>query len=173
MNINTSLVVTILGKDRPGLVEKVSAVVVEHGGDWLESHLSSMAGYFGGILHVLVSSGKASSLRAALEDLRSEGLEVVVQGSPHSEASRNERRVELEVVGSDRPGIISRISKAIADRGINVAELESECTSAPMSGGDIFRARACLLVPSGVALRDLRADLQEISADLMVDINIE
>ena len=41
-----SLVVTVIGKDRPGLVELVSAVVEEYGGDWVESRMSRLAGEF-------------------------------------------------------------------------------------------------------------------------------
>ena len=46
-----SLVVTVIGKDRPGLVESVSAVVEEHGGSWVESRMSRLAGEFAGILY--------------------------------------------------------------------------------------------------------------------------
>ena len=74
-----SLVVTVIGKDRPGLVELVSAVVEEHGGDWVESRMSRLAGEFAGILRVSVPAARADALSEGLEGLRSDGLRVVVE----------------------------------------------------------------------------------------------
>ena len=66
-----SLVVTVIGKDRPGLVESVSAVVEAHGGNWVESRMSRLAGEFAGILRVSVPAAGVEALSKSLEALRS------------------------------------------------------------------------------------------------------
>ena len=48
------LVMTVIGQDRPGLVESVAALVAENGGNWLESRMSRLGGHFAGILRVEV-----------------------------------------------------------------------------------------------------------------------
>jgi len=50
----------------------------------------------------------------------------------------------------------------LAGRGVNVEELESEVTSAPMSGEALFTARAVLRVPAEHSLAVLRADLDRL-----------
>ena len=51
--------------------------------------------------------------------------------------------------------------------------ITTECVSAPMGGGDLFQAKARVLVPAGVKLEGVRGDLEKIAADLMVDIDFQ
>lgn len=166
-----SLVVTVIGKDRPGLVESVSAVVEEHGGSWVESRMSRLAGEFAGILRVSVPAAQAEGLAGALEALRAGGLHVVVERG-FEETAEEGHLIVLELIGSDRPGIVHKISEALAARGVNVDELNTECEGAPWSGDTLFKAMARLRAPKGLDLDQLRESLEAIAADLMVDISI-
>ena len=166
-----SLVVTVIGKDRPGLVESVSAVVEAHGGSWVESRMSRLAGEFAGILRVSVPAAQADALSGALEALRAGGLRVVVERG-FEETAEEGHLIVLELIGSDRPGIVHKISEALAARGVNVDELNTECEGAPWSGGTLFKAMARLRAPKGLDLDQLRESLEAIAADLMVDISI-
>src|SRR5436189_2198459 len=74
-----SLVMTVIGQDRPGLVESVAAIVAEHGGNWLESRMSRLGGQFAGILRVEVPADDESSLLSALKQLEARDLTIVVQ----------------------------------------------------------------------------------------------
>lgn len=170
--MKVSLVLTLIGEDRPGLVELLSRTVAEHDGSWLESRMSHMAGRFAGILRASVSSARAEELALALEALESAGLRVLVERSGESEPSPTFRRVRFDLVGADRPGIIREISGALAHRRVNVDELETECTSAPMSGELLFNARATLRVPVDLSVSDLHKALEEIANDLMVDVTL-
>jgi len=76
----------------------------------------------------------------------------------------------LELVGQDRPGIVRQISGVLAAHGVNVEELTTGTESAPMSGGLLFRAAAEVSLPAGVRLETVRAELEQIAADLMVDV---
>jgi len=166
-----SLVVTVIGKDRPGLVESVSAVVEEHGGNWVESRMSRLAGEFAGILRVSVPADRADGLTEALEGLRADGLRVVVERG-FEEAVEEGHIIVLELIGSDRPGIVHKISEALAARGVNVDELNTECDGAPWSGDTLFKAMARLRAPQSLDLDQLRESLEAIAGDLMVDITI-
>lgn len=170
-SVLTSFVLVVLSPDRPGLVERISALVADHGGNWLESHLSSTAGFFGGILNVSLPTDQVDGWNAALEELAREGFEFLIKPGTSSDPLPDGTTVEVSVVGNDRPGIVSRISEAIAGRGINVTELDTEYTSAPMSGNAIFRARASLVMPVGYHWDELKSDLERIANDLMVDLD--
>ena len=170
--MSVSLVLTLIGEDRPGLVELLSQTVAAHGGNWLESRMSRMAGRFAGILRASVPVDEADALSEALAALESRGLRVVVERSTFDEPEAEVRPIYLDLVGADRPGIIRDISRALALRQVNVDELRTECTSAPMSGEILFNARAKLRVPLDTAVEDLCEALEQIAGDLMVDITL-
>jgi len=167
----STLVLALIGSDRPGLVEALSDTVARHGGSWLESRMAHLAGKFAGILRVEVPDAARPALETDLESLTARGLRVVVEASAADAAPPPASRLlELELVGHDRPGIVREISQALATRGVNVEELVTDCVSAPMSGELLFRARARLRAPMAVALGDLTAALEAVAHDLMVDV---
>jgi glycine cleavage system regulatory protein len=83
------------------------------------------------------------------------------------------RKLRLEILGSDRPGIVRDISQALADRSINVDELRTEIMSAPMSGELLFLANAEILIPIDLDLELLRKDLEALAHELMVDVDLD
>jgi glycine cleavage system regulatory protein len=167
-----SLVMTIIGPDRPGLVESVAALVAERGGSWQESRMSRLGGQFAGILRVTIPPEQEASLVEALRKLEARGLTVVVHPDQPTAAPQAARLNILEIVGQDRPGIVREISRALAASGVNVEELETECTSAAMSGETLFKARARLSIPQSCDLGRLRQEFEQIAADLIVEISL-
>jgi len=170
--LNTSLVLTLLGSDRPGLVEAVAKVVHAHEGNWLESRMSRLANKFAGVLLVSVPEGRADGLIAELGELRSSGLSIMVEraDTPAEEAPRSRWRLDLE--GQDRPGIVSQVSRILAGLGVSVDELATAWRDAPMAGGTLFTARAELHLPPNVRSADVQKALEAIAQDLMVEIAI-
>jgi glycine cleavage system regulatory protein len=169
-----SLVMTIVGPDRPGLVDSVAALVAEHKGNWLESRMSRLGGQFAGILRVEVPSGSEAGLEAALRSLDSKGLAVVVtpDTTVPPPVSSPARLSMLEVVGQDRPGIVSQIARILVNYGVNVEELNTECSSAAMSGETLFKARAKLSIPDSCDAGEIRRKLEKIAEDLIVEISL-
>jgi glycine cleavage system regulatory protein len=166
------LVLALLGPDRPGLVERVAECVSAHGGNWLESRMAHLAGTFAGILRVEVPADRLAALQAALEELQGPDLHLRIQASAAALESTPPRVLELEAVGEDHPGIVREITQVLAGHGINIEELTTDRTSAPMAGGLLFRARARLHVPASVDTDRLRRELERIADDLMVDLTL-
>jgi glycine cleavage system regulatory protein len=79
----------------------------------------------------------------------------------------------LEIVGQDRPGIVSQIARVLASHGVNVEELQSECASAAMTGETLFKAQAKLRIPTGIDSVEIRRKLEKIAEDLIVEIKLE
>jgi glycine cleavage system regulatory protein len=168
----TDLVLTLLGPDRPGLVEAVAETIAAHDGNWLESRMAQLAGKFAGILRLEVPAEKTGSLMGALGRLEQRGLRIVIEPSTAGAAAARPVTMEVELLGLDRPGLVREVSHLLAERGINVEELVTDRSSAPMSGEMMFRARAIVQVPSGVDLGALRAGLERLAGDLMVEIRL-
>ena len=123
----STLVITVLGTDRAGLVNALATCVAEHDGNWTRSQLAELAGAFAGIVVVDVPDARAADFVAAVQ--RVEGLEVVVQGGTDADVTAPEHAV-LEVLGNDRPGIVNEISSALRAHGITIDKLESHVTDA-------------------------------------------
>jgi glycine cleavage system regulatory protein len=166
------LVMTVIGPDKPGLVDSVAGLVAQHGGNWLESRMSRLGGQFAGILRVEVPAEREARLVTALRQLEGRGLTVVVQADQPEAAAGGGRLSKLEIVGQDRPGIVREISHALASHGVNVEELQTECASAAMSGETLFKARAKVSIPETCDTVALRRELEKIAEDLIVEISL-
>jgi glycine cleavage system regulatory protein len=151
--MNATLVLTVIGPDRPGLVEALSRAIASHGANWLESRLAHLSGHFAGMVRVNVPEERADELTRALDALP--GLRVLVETAGIAETPDAPVLV-LELLGQDRPGIVREVAHALAARGVNVEELETGCRSAPMSGELLFHARARLRLPSQTSPGELR-----------------
>jgi glycine cleavage system regulatory protein len=168
--VQTQIVLTLIGPDRPGLVEALSDEIARASGNWEQSRMARLADQFAGILRVSLPAARVPDLKQGLKSLERHGLRIVVEASQAASEARGTVAMRLEVVGNDRAGIVRDLSRALAQRGVNVDELETQCEEAPMGGGQLFRARALLHVPQALTLAELRSALEGIADDLMVDV---
>ena len=167
-----TLVLTVMGDDRPGLVDTLAGVVADHGGNWEQSRMAHLAHKFAGILLVRVPDENAGALRTALDALHTGGLlqVLVEQGTEHPAPGHH--RLSLELVGQDRPGIVHDIAHALAERGVSIEELHTGTRSASMGGGTLFHADATLLAPESVPLHELEEALEALANELMVELEL-
>jgi len=171
--MGTSIVLTVVSDDQPGVVETLSEVIARHGGNWTESSMMSLAGKFAGILLVPVPAEQADDFITALEALESEGIHIVAQRSDSVSNADAAREYSIELVGQDRPGIVYEITEVLAKHGVNVQELETTVQSASMSGESLFMADARIFIPREADLEKLQDELEDLANELMVDIELE
>jgi glycine cleavage system regulatory protein len=166
-----TLVLTVLGDDRPGLVSALSAPVSAHGAGWERSEMSRLAGKFAGIVVVTVPQARLDALLADLAALDGQGLHVTVERTDEP-AELSSQRLHLELLGSDRSGIVAEISAALAQAHVSIEELSTDVRDAPMSGGTLFEARATLSAQPATDTGALRAALEALADELMVEIRL-
>lgn len=167
-----TLVMTIIGPDRTGLVDALARPVAEHNGNWLESRMCRLGGQFAGLVRVEVESKNADALRYAIDAIKIDGLQITVQSDTSTAEPTPTSLVSVELVGQDRPGLLREITGVFARHSLNVEELSSECAEAPLGGGKLFKANATLSIPSTADLDDVGDDLEKIATDLLVDIRV-
>lgn len=165
------LVLTVIAQDQPGLVERVAQCISEHGGNWLESRMSRMAGQFAGILRVDVPLAAHAGLVTALEALQGQGIRVQIATGVAAPAV-TWQAIRLELVGNDRPGIVRDITRLLSHHGVNLESLSTEVVPTPMSGELLFQAHALLAVPQSLSLEQLQAHLETLADDLMVELKL-
>jgi glycine cleavage system regulatory protein len=168
----TSLVVTLIGPDRPGIVSQLAARAQGLGANWAGSRMASLAGQFAGMVHFEVPPENADALAEALRQLESPELRVVIARSEGPPAPAGRRIVKLELVGHDRPGIVRDLSASLAHRHVSIEDLHTEIVSAAMSGEHLFKVKALLLVPETMRNEDLRSGLEALANEMMVDISL-
>lgn len=175
--MRSSLVVTVIGPDRTGLVESIAQVVAEHDGNWVESRMARLAGQFAGILRVDVPSERRAALADALRALELRGLQAIVASTDTDETpaapAAGAAPLTFELIGHDRPGIVREVARVLAQHGVNVVDLETEVFSAPMSGELLFRARAEVTLPHDAQRADVRDAIEAVAASLAMDATFD
>ena len=170
--MTTSLVVTVVGPDRPGIVNRLSDAAQRLGANWEASRMANLAGQFAGMVHFEVPDDRADALAKALAALESPDLHVVIARSQAGGAVPGRRHVRLELMGHDRPGIVRDLSGSLAQRGVSIEELETQVASAAMSGESLFKVKAVLAVPEGLPNDELRRGLEALANEMMVDVEL-
>jgi methionyl-tRNA formyltransferase len=166
-----SLVATIMGRDRPGIVSSLADCAQRFGANWAASRMGRAAGEFAGMVQFDVPRGSAEALTRSLRALESGGLHVVVAESGTAPAPASMRAFDLELVGDDQVGIVSRLTRLLAQRGISIENLHTEIAGGG-SGKQTFRIGAHLLVPAAVSADALRQELAGLAGEMAVDIGL-
>ncbi|MFP5252745.1 MAG: glycine cleavage system protein R [Actinomycetes bacterium] len=166
-----TFILTAIGDDRPGLVSALSAPINEHGASWMRSQMSRLAGKFAGIVLVSLPDARLDSLTADLRALSAQGLDVTIERTDEP-AGHPSVQLHLELLGADHPGIVAEVSAALAEREVSIEELTTDVRDAPMAGGTLFEARAVLTAPPDADTESLRAVLEELADELMVEIRL-
>ena len=166
----SSLVLTVLGPDRSGLIGDIADLVSQHGGSWQESRMARLSGQFAGILRVECPAGNRPALEADLAKLEANGLLITVARDDSEEASVGPV-VAIEITGHDEPGIIKRVASTFRNLGVNVEELNTSLESAPMAGHLLFCTRGKVRLPDDLSMQDLIGALEDVGSDLTVDIH--
>ena len=162
------LVITILGPDKPGLVEDISATILSHHGNWLSSNLSHLAGHFAGIIEAAVPEEHLQELQDALHGLPH--LEVRIERGSDILPEVSTEQINFVITGNDRRGIVQELASVIRHKGANITHLNSKQQSAPNWGVPIFSAVATVALPVGMNKDEVITALESITTDLIVDI---
>jgi len=171
--VETSYIVTFIGDDRPGLVEQLSGVIERNRGNWHESRLSQLGGKFAGLVLVSLPAAEGTTLEEELKALSSSGISVRVTPTAKTATPTPGRDITLRVMGPDRLGIVREISRALAQRQVNVVEMDTEVSSAAMSAEMLFTARIDARIPQDTDMDELSDTLDEIANHMTLDIDIE
>lgn len=165
-----TLVLTVIGDDRAGLVNALAEVIASHDGSWSRSELAELAGKFAGIVEVEVSDDQVEALSGALRPLA--GLLDVTVHSGTTQQPVGGHAITFDLVGNDRRGIVQEISAVLRDHDITIDRLTSEVVDAPMGGGRLFQATLQAHADADADLAEARAGLERIAGELMVDLDV-
>ena len=142
-----SLVVTVIGPDRPGIVSKLSAQAQRFGANWAGSRMASLAGQFAGMVHFEVPPENARSAGRGAARLESAELQIVIARSEGAQVPggtpRGQARAGRARPARHRPRSVGEPRQ----RGVSIEELHTEIVSGAMTAEHLFKVKAVLLVP--------------------------
>jgi glycine cleavage system regulatory protein len=170
-SLMASVVLSVIGSDRPGLTEALAGAVFSAGGNWLESHLSRLGGLYVGSVLVELEADSVEALRAAVRAVDAKGLEVRIAPALEGAGALGEA-LELSLVGQDRPGIVRQVTAILSGLDVNIETFDTRISAEPHSGAPLFHMDARLRLPAGLQAGGVQAALEDISAEIMVDISL-
>jgi glycine cleavage system regulatory protein len=164
-------VLSVVGSDRPGLTKALAAAVLSADGNWLESHLSRLGGlYVGSVLVELAAEG-VERLRAAVRTVDAHGLEVRIAPAVEAPGPEGEA-LQFSLVGQDRLGIVDQVTAVLSRFDANIETFRTWISAEPHSGAALFNMEARLRLPPDLPLGRILAALEDISAEIMVDVSV-
>ena len=174
-----SLIISAVGSDRPGIVSEISGVITSHGGNIKKSRMTRLGSDFTIIMLVMVDSKWEESLVVALQAIKelsitTKGTEpnTVIAGENCKDKDTAGEDCQISLSGADNEGIVKVLSKYLEEKSINIIEMNTHISQAPISGSPLFNLSASVSIPGEVDGRDIQSDLSQISQELGVEIHL-
>ena len=164
-----SLIISAVGSDRPGIISELSGIITTHGGNVEESRMSRLGSDFAIIMLVSVSTDWEESLEVALQSIND--LTISTKLTQIQEIGDN-KKYKIDLNGADNEGIVKVLSKYLAEKSINVLEMETHISHAPISGTPLFNLNASVSVPNDVEETVMQSELSQIAQKLGVEIQL-
>ena len=167
-------VLSLTGSDRIGIVEHVTELILECGGDVQASRMARLGGEFAMLLLVSIPDAETDKLSAQVETLAGEGFKVTFTETEWGVAAQRKDWMpyKIEVRGANHEGIIHEIAEHLSKQGINIETIETNVVPAPMSGAPLFTMDAIVVVPPGLPKSKWQGELEEVSDHLNVELEM-
>ena len=167
-------VLTLTGSDRIGVVEHVTELILECGGDIQASRMARLGGEFAMLLLISIPENEAEHLSGIAETLTGEGFKVTLTETEWGVAARRKDWLpyQIEVRGANHEGIIYKIAEHLSKQGINIESIDTGVVPAPMSGAPLFTMEAIVVVPPDLPRNKWQAELEEVADGLNVELEV-
>jgi len=168
-----NLILTAVGPDQVGLVEKISQFIVHYGCNIEDSKMAVFCGEFALILLISGDAGNLLKVANAYNELGIlTGLNISVRKPAAKKAPAQSLPYRFTASCLDHPGVVHRLSGLLSQLNINIESMETKTYLAPVSGTPIFRMEALLSVPPGLNISRLRQRLDETEREENIDIDL-
>lgn len=167
--------VSVVGKDRPGIVAGITEALFRLGCNLADSSCTMLAGEFAMIL--IVSHPKPFNKTRLVEELKAVseelGMSIAVRSLSADEAVRKEAEGEIclvSVYGADQPGIVYRVTRELAQLGINITDLATKLIGTKEEPVYVMMLEAT--VPEGETSETVERMLENLKKELNVEIGV-
>jgi glycine cleavage system transcriptional repressor len=167
------LIISAIGPDRVGLVEKLSGFISEHDANIEDSKMAVFCGEFAIIMLIAGPEDSLGAIEASQPELNAlTGLTIFMRRPSERQYQEPMLPCRLTASSLDHPGIVHRLTSELSQGGINIESMETRSYNAPMSATPMFRFEAIIAVPGRINLPLLRTQLQLIGEEENIDIEL-
>ena len=167
------LILTAVGPDQVGLVEKISAFIARHGSNIEDSKMAVFCGEFALIILISGEGGNLHKIANHYRELEIEtGLAIAIKTPISRKPAESFLPYTLTASCMDHPGIVYQLSGILSSLGINIESMETKTYAAPVSGTPIFRLEANISIPTRININSLRERFAAIQKEENIDIEL-
>ena len=172
--MHTHIIYTLTGTDRIGIVEEVTQLLLNRGGNVEASCMVHLASEFAILMLVSIPSEQLNGLETDMQTLIAQGYKVTTTQTKQTDLSahRGWLPYQIEVQGADHEGIIHEIASTLRQRGINIESMNTQVVPAPVSGERLFNMKGLVIVPPSLTGQPWEAALLYAGNQLNVDITV-
>jgi glycine cleavage system transcriptional repressor len=168
------LVISALGKDRPGIVNKLSEAILADGCNIADSRMTVLGGEFAIMLMVEGAWNTLGRLEEVIPELgKSLGLTIISERTEEKRADTGLLPYGVEVVAMDHPGIVHSLASFFSQRNINIEDMVTSSYAAAHTGTPMFSVNMSVGIPSETHIASLRDEFMEFCDALNLDAVLE
>ena len=172
---NNRLVLSALGKDKPGIIEELSNTVLNCGCTIIDSRMTVLGGEFALLLQVGGNWNSLARLENHIKGLEERlGLTIISKRAASEQESRGDMLpYGVDVVALDQPGIVHNLARFFSRRNINIQEMVTTGYAAAHTGTPMFSVHLTVEIPAHMQISVLREEFMEFCDQLNLDAVIE
>lgn len=166
-----------MGKDKPGIVAKVSEVLFKVGGSIEGSRMSLIQGEFAIIMIFNLSDeSKYKILKKELKRVEYEmDIDINIREIPEDEYTEFEKYPEKEfiinVYGADKPGIVFNVTNVLYINNINIIDLYSEII--PSEKGKIYIMSITVDGTNIPSIEFLKDKVEKVCREMGLEVSVQ
>ena len=162
--------VTVSGSGQVNLVKLLSKKTHELGGKWLNSKINHIDEYFSGLLKIEIDAEQVEKLIINFRKSMIKVDFVALNAEEHKKLTH----LDLNIDAQDRPGLVHAISEVLSENGVKVENMECHRLGVADISGTVFTSHFKIAVEDDDFNKQVLIDeLQEIAADLVIDLHIK
>jgi glycine cleavage system transcriptional repressor len=167
------LILTAVGPDQVGLVEKISEFISQRGCNIEDSKMAVFCGEFAVIVLISGDSASLAKISNQYGDIATEtGLAMALKAPSQRKTPQPYLAYKLTASCMDHPGIVHKISGVLSSMGVNIESMETKTYSAPFGGTPLFQLDADLALPPETNISQIRERFSEIQREENIDIEL-
>ena len=164
------LVISALGKDRPGIINKLTAPFTEQGCNIIDTRMTVLGGEFAILMLVHGSWSALAKLEGQMETMQEKlGLTILCRRTEKRPDETQSMPYNVNVVALDHPGIVNQLAGFFSARNINIEDLYTDSYRAPHTGTPMFSANMTIGIPANQSIARLRDEFMDFCDGLNLD----
>lgn len=169
------MILVLVGKDRPGIVDDVSTFLFDRGANIEDSRMAAMGGSFSSMILFSCSPEDTESLKSELDHLRRLGFDTTLHDAEDPSAVRRQAALPLRIHirAMDHPGIVQKVSRILRSYDVNIESLSTEVTKAPLSGAPLFDFALEASIPWDKPINTVKDELTELANSENLDLSFK